>query len=95
MTFRAVSIGFSAAVLALACGSDSNNTPSDKTGSESVQSVPPPDTVAVQPTKPETCDDNPLLAGCPAPPSANGAQPPAATTAGDEGQPGRPRQGSR
>jgi mono/diheme cytochrome c family protein len=80
MTFRAVSIGFSAAVLALACGSDSNNTPSDKTGSESVQSVPPPDTVAVQPTKPETCDDNPLLAGCPAPPSANGAQPPAATT---------------
>jgi mono/diheme cytochrome c family protein len=56
MTFRAFSIGFSVAVLALACGSDSggNNDEGDDTGDE-------PD---VQTPIRETCEDNPLLAGC-------------------------------
>src|SRR5688572_21834269 len=48
MTFRAFSIGFSVAVLALACGSDSS-------GNDSDPEVEPPR---------ETCDDNPLLAEC-------------------------------
>jgi serine/threonine-protein kinase len=62
MTFRAFSIGFSAAVLALACGSsDDNNTDTGNTGNNA-QNNPPPVTVDV---KPETCEDNPLLAGCP------------------------------
>jgi mono/diheme cytochrome c family protein len=51
MTFRAFSIGFSVAVLALACGSDSDNG-GDEGGEPSVE---PPR---------ETCEDNPLLAGC-------------------------------
>jgi len=50
MTFRAFSIGFSVAVLALACGSDSDNADDDG------------DDVAA-PVR-ETCDDNPLLAEC-------------------------------
>jgi serine/threonine-protein kinase len=62
MTFRAFSIGFSVAVLALACGSDDNNGSSD-TNTPNVTGNPPPVQVDV---KPETCDDNPLLAGCPA-----------------------------
>lgn len=52
MTFRAFSIGFSVAVLALACGSDSG-------GSEEENDEP--DVAA--PIR-ETCEDNPLLAGC-------------------------------
>lgn len=69
MTFRAFSIGFSAAVLALACGSDSgsdNNDPeepgitdNDGNNPEEEEVAPPPPVVR------ETCDDNPLLAGCP------------------------------
>jgi len=57
MTFRAFSIGFSTAVLALACGSDSgggSDEPSTPTETPDV----PTDVVR------ETCDDNPLLAGC-------------------------------
>jgi mono/diheme cytochrome c family protein len=50
MTFRAFSIGFSVAVLALACGSDSDNDNDEE------------DDVAA-PIR-ETCEDNPLLAGC-------------------------------
>jgi mono/diheme cytochrome c family protein len=50
MTFRAFSIGFSVAVLALACGSDSGNAGDDE------PEVTVPDR--------ETCDDNPLFAGC-------------------------------
>jgi len=53
MTFRAFSIGFSVAVLALACGSDSDNG-----GGE--------ENVDVEPQR-ETCEDNPLLADCPLP----------------------------
>jgi mono/diheme cytochrome c family protein len=49
MTFRAFSIGFSVAVLALACGSDSEG------GEEQEEAVP---------VERETCEDNPLLAGC-------------------------------
>jgi serine/threonine-protein kinase len=61
MTFRAFSIGFSAAVLALACGSDDkNNDPSE------TPVVNQPATNTPIDIKPETCDDNPLLAGCPA-----------------------------
>jgi mono/diheme cytochrome c family protein len=51
MTFRAFSIGFSVAVLALACGSDSGNSNDD--GEE-------PEAAPIR----ETCEDNPLLAGC-------------------------------
>src|SRR5262245_10268428 len=61
MTFRAFSIGFSAAVLALACGSDDGNNPKDTTGTPVVGNGAGP---AVVDVKPETCDDNPLLAGC-------------------------------
>jgi len=50
MTFRAFSIGFSVAVLALACGSDSAD---EDNGGDEPQ-------VPVR----ETCEDNPLLAGC-------------------------------
>lgn len=76
MTFRAFSIGFSAAVLALACGSDS--------GSDS-GSDPEPGASTDIPVEPtpgvvrETCTDNPLLAGCappePAPATGGGAAP--------------------
>jgi hypothetical protein len=54
MTFRAFSIGFSVAVLALACGSDSDNG-----GDGDEPQVPAR----------ETCDDNPLLAECDLPPT--------------------------
>jgi mono/diheme cytochrome c family protein len=61
MTFRAFSIGFSAAVLALACGgSDDGNTPA----TDDRQVTAPPATGPID-IRPETCDDNPLLAGCP------------------------------
>jgi serine/threonine-protein kinase len=63
MTFRAFSIGFSAAVLALACGNSDDGNGSDTTSGGVVQ--PPP--AQVVDIKPETCDDNPLLAGCKAP----------------------------
>jgi serine/threonine-protein kinase len=63
MTFRAFSIGFSAAVLALACGNSDDGNGSDSTGVPVVQPQPTP----VVDIKPETCDDNPLLAGCKAP----------------------------
>jgi len=53
MTFRAFSIGFSVAVLALACGSDSGN---DGNGDD--PEVPTEADVR------ENCDDNPLLAEC-------------------------------
>jgi mono/diheme cytochrome c family protein len=49
MNFRAFSIGFSVAVLALACGSDSNNDAEEED--------------VVVPER-ETCEDNPLLAEC-------------------------------
>jgi mono/diheme cytochrome c family protein len=52
MTFRAFSIGFSTALLALACGSDSSNSGDD-----------PEEVVPSRPVV-ETCDDNPLLAQC-------------------------------
>ena len=63
MTFRAFSIGFSAAVLALACGSDdSNNDPGSKTDGVT---LPPPAVTDVAPRpEEESCDQNPLLAKC-------------------------------
>jgi mono/diheme cytochrome c family protein len=62
MTFRAFSIGFSAAVLALACGSDdANNTNDGVTQPVDTATAPPVD---VTPPAPETCDQNPLLAQC-------------------------------
>jgi len=51
MTFRAFSIGFSVAVLALACGSDSGG---DTNGEDEEVAAP------IR----ETCEDNPLLANC-------------------------------
>ncbi|MEO8180185.1 MAG: hypothetical protein ABI895_15220 [Deltaproteobacteria bacterium] len=60
MNFRAFSIGFSAAVLALACGSDDNNNDPAKEGANL---TPPANLVDVVPVV-ETCADNPLLAGC-------------------------------
>jgi len=68
MTFRAFSIGFSAALLALACGSDDKNNDTDSTSGDIKTGTTPVDVAP----KPETCDDNPLLAGC-------GAQTPPAT----------------
>jgi serine/threonine-protein kinase len=57
ITLRAFSIGFSAALLALACGSDDeNNDP-----------VTGPDDVAAEPDR-DTCEDNPYLAECEPPP---------------------------
>jgi serine/threonine-protein kinase len=57
MNFRAFSIGFSAALLALACGSDDkNNDEPENTG----RGVIPTDIAP----RDETCADNPLLAGC-------------------------------
>jgi len=61
MTFRAFSIGFSAALLALACGSDDKNNNDPGTTGGAVTGTTP--VIDVQP-KAETCDDNPLLAGC-------------------------------
>jgi len=62
MTFRAFSIGFSAAVLALACGSDSGGGGDDPDPSNN-----DPEEIAPAAPVRETCADNPLLAGC-APP---------------------------
>jgi len=61
MTFRAFSIGFSVAVLALACGSDSggdSDGDGDGDGANNIPVEPAPGPVR------ETCADNPLLAQC-------------------------------
>jgi serine/threonine-protein kinase len=78
MTFRAFSIGFSAAVLALACGGGDDNNPDKEV--PVVGNNPPPQ--GIVDVRPETCDDNPLLAGCPGnnggtvtPPPGNGGAP--------------------
>jgi len=61
MNIRAFSIGISAALLALACGSnDDGNTDKDADGSGS-----PVVTPALPDIQPETCADNQFLAGCP------------------------------
>jgi serine/threonine-protein kinase len=62
ITLRAFSIGFSAALLALACGSDdNNNTPPDNDPTDLAE----PDR--------DTCEDNPYLAECePPPPDTSG-----------------------
>jgi len=75
MTFRAFSIGFSVAVLALACGSDSGNDNDDNNG-DNAEPVPTEPTPVVR----ETCADNPLLAGC-APPDTGTGPAPVATPA--------------
>lgn len=66
LNFRAFSIGCSAALLAFACGSDDDGGDPDVDDPDPVDPViinePPPVTpVPVTPS----CDDNPLLAGCP------------------------------
>jgi serine/threonine-protein kinase len=68
MTFRAFSIGFSAAVLALACGSDDSNNTDNKGPEVSVPTTPVTDIAPPRPEE-ESCDQNPLLAKC-APPVA-------------------------
>jgi serine/threonine-protein kinase len=62
VNFRAFSIGFSAALLALACGSDDKGSTDSKDGKDTAA----PTTVAPADIAPkeETCADNPLLAGC-------------------------------
>ncbi len=89
MTFRAFSIGFSAAVLALACGSDDNG------GGETPAAPgaqPPGGGMVVDVAAPpvETCEDNPLLAEClpPADPDNGGA------VDGNNNGGGRPSTGS-
>jgi serine/threonine-protein kinase len=79
MTFRAFSIGFSVAVLALACGSDDANNTDDPT-----PVVPPPVVTDIAPPI-ETCDDNPLLVGCPATPATVPVAGPPRAGPGDEG----------
>jgi len=61
MTFRAFSIGFSTALLALACGSEDANNGTPVSGSEVPVTPAPP---VVLPAE-ETCADNQFLAGCP------------------------------
>jgi len=62
MTFRAFSIGVSAALLAFACGGDSNSSDDDATGGNDDPAI----AEEVEPRTPvrETCADNQLLAGC-------------------------------
>jgi mono/diheme cytochrome c family protein len=62
MTFRAFTIGFSAALLALACGSEDSNNNND-------------DPEVELPSDP--CEDNPLLVDCDGPPAQNPTQTPA------------------
>jgi len=71
MSFRRLSVGITAAVLAVACGGGDSNNPGG--------SVKPEGPVDVPPVKRETCDDNPLLAGCP------GNTPPASVDTGAKG----------
>jgi mono/diheme cytochrome c family protein len=78
MTFRAFSIGFSAAVLALACGSDSggsNDNDEDVNGREDGEEVIETPEVPVAEPPRETCEDNALLAGCPPVDDGSGAPP--------------------
>jgi mono/diheme cytochrome c family protein len=70
MTFRAFSIGFSTALLALACGSDSNN-PTDNGGDG--------ENVTAPPVVRDNCDTNPEFRGCP------GAQPDTTPVANNPG----------
>jgi len=70
VNFRAFSIGFSAALLALACGSDDKGT--DSKGND-VSTNPPASTVTDIAPPAETCADNPLLAGCNNNPNAGNA----------------------
>jgi len=74
MTFRAFSIGFSAAVLALACGSDDNGGKTETT-TDGVTNTPGATVIDVAPPE-ETCDQNPLLAKCL--PAADPSTPPVA-----------------
>jgi len=67
VNFRAFSIGFSAALLALACGSDDKGD----TGSKKEEVAPANVPTDIAP-KDETCADNPLLAGCTPPAQAAG-----------------------
>jgi mono/diheme cytochrome c family protein len=76
MNFRAFSIGISAGLLALACGSSDDNTDQPPAGNGPVTQVP------VLDLPPETCADNEFLAGCPSNPNDPGNQttPPDTTT---------------
>jgi mono/diheme cytochrome c family protein len=62
ISFRAFSIGASAALLALACGSSDDNN-DNGTKPNDVAVAPPTTDIAPAPPV-ETCSDNPLLAGC-------------------------------
>jgi serine/threonine-protein kinase len=73
MNFRAFSIGFSAALLAFACGSNNNGGAADEGGGTVIEP-------GVVPTAP-TCADNPLLAICGDPAPANGNDTPAGPNA--------------
>ncbi|MEY4548818.1 MAG: Serine/threonine-protein kinase pkn1 [Pseudomonadota bacterium] len=83
MTFRAFSIGFSAAVLALACGGDDNGG-NDGNGATPTPVTPPVDVTPAIPQV-ETCEQNPLLAQClpAAPAPAAGAPTPPRGGLGD------------
>jgi len=76
MNFRAFSIGISAALLALACGSsDDNNGGGTGTDVDTTPAAPP---VLNNLPPDETCADNQFLAGCPDPAGNNNGNPPVA-----------------
>jgi mono/diheme cytochrome c family protein len=90
MTFRAFSIGFSVAVLALACGGDSGG---DGDGNDTPITTPEP---TPQAPDREDCEDNVLLAGCEVPDDdINGDPIPDPPPANNPANPGSPEELAR
>jgi serine/threonine-protein kinase len=83
VNFRAFSIGFSAALLALACGSDDKGGDTGNTDKDVNPGTSNTPTDIAPPA--ETCADNPLLAGCNNNPGGTvAAQPPTRTPANNQ-----------
>jgi mono/diheme cytochrome c family protein len=76
VSLRRLSVGFSAAVIGVACGGVDSPDPGLAGGAVAAP-------VQVEPVRRETCDDNPLLAGCPGPVGAPAPAPGSAPDASD------------